>query len=97
MNNISYDMHGSYIYALFLAATICGSVIQNIIALYVAFGFYMYVYHGIAFSMSYSLIACFLTTGIINLYLFMNLILISLRFFSVIPPVSDFDSAEVKF
>ena len=42
-----------------------------IIALYVAFGFYMYVYHGIAFSMSYSLIACFLTTGIINLYLFM--------------------------
>ena len=31
----------------------------------------MYVYHGIAFSMSYSLIACFLTTGIINLYLFM--------------------------
>ena len=42
-----------------------------IIALYVAFGFFMYVYHGIAFSMSYSLIACFLTTGIINLYLFM--------------------------
>ena len=42
-----------------------------IIALYVAFGFYTYVYHGIAFSMSYSLIACFLTTGIINLYLFM--------------------------
>ena len=42
-----------------------------IIALYVAFGFYMYVYHGIAFSMSYSLIACFFTTGIINLYLFM--------------------------
>ena len=42
-----------------------------IIALYVAFGFYMYVYHGISFSMSYSLIACFLTTGIINLYLFM--------------------------
>ena len=42
-----------------------------IIVLYVAFGFYMYVYHGIAFSMSYSLIACFLTTGIINLYLFM--------------------------
>ena len=42
-----------------------------IIALYVSFGFYMYVYHGIVFSMSYSLIACFLTTGIINLYLFM--------------------------
>ena len=42
-----------------------------IIALYVAFGFYMYVYHGIAFSMSYSLIACFLSTGFINLYLFM--------------------------
>ena len=42
-----------------------------IIGLFVAFGFYMYVYHGIAFSMSYSLIACFLTTGIINLYLFM--------------------------
>ena len=42
-----------------------------IIALFVAFGFYMYVYHGIAFSMSYSLIACFLSTGIINLYLFM--------------------------
>ena len=36
-----------------------------IIALYVAFGFYMYVYHGIAFSMSYSLIACFLSTGFI--------------------------------
>ena len=42
-----------------------------IIALFVAFGFYMYVYHGIAFSMSYSLIACFLSTGFINLYLFM--------------------------
>ena len=42
-----------------------------IIALYVAFGFYMYVYHGIAFSMSYSLLACFLSTGFINLYLFM--------------------------
>ena len=42
-----------------------------IIALYVAFGFYTYVYHGIVFSMSYSLIACFLTTGMINLYLFM--------------------------
>ena len=42
-----------------------------IIALFVAFGFYMYVYHGIAFSMSYSLIACLLSTGFINLYLFM--------------------------
>ena len=42
-----------------------------IIGLFVAFGFYMYVYHGIAFSMSYSLIACFLSTGFINLYLFM--------------------------
>ena len=42
-----------------------------IIALYVAFAVYMYVYHGIAFSMSYSLIACFLSTGCINLYLFM--------------------------
>ncbi|MCH2285246.1 MAG: CHASE2 domain-containing protein, partial [SAR324 cluster bacterium] len=42
-----------------------------IIALYVAFAVYMYVYHGISFSMSYSLIACFLSTGSINLYLFM--------------------------
>ena len=42
-----------------------------IIALYVAFSVYMYVYHGISFSMSYSLIACFLSTGSINLYLFM--------------------------
>jgi adenylate cyclase len=42
-----------------------------IIAGYAAFGVYMYVYHGVAYSMSYSLIACVLSTGIINLYLFM--------------------------
>ncbi len=42
-----------------------------IIAGYAAFGVYMYVYHGVAYSMSYSLIACVLSTGSINLYLFM--------------------------
>ena len=42
-----------------------------IIAGYAAFGVYMYVYHGVAYSMSYSLIACILSTGSINLYLFM--------------------------
>jgi len=42
-----------------------------IIAGYAAFGVYMYVYYGVAYSMSYSLIACFLSTGFINLYLFM--------------------------
>ena len=42
-----------------------------IIAAYTGFGVFTYVYYGIAFSMSYALIACVLSTGTINLYLFM--------------------------
>ncbi|MBC8257739.1 MAG: adenylate/guanylate cyclase domain-containing protein [SAR324 cluster bacterium] len=42
-----------------------------IIAVYMIFAVYMYVYHGVAFSMSYVLIACVLSTVSINLYLFM--------------------------
>ncbi|MDC0078138.1 adenylate/guanylate cyclase domain-containing protein [Deltaproteobacteria bacterium] len=42
-----------------------------IIAAYAGFGVLTYVYYGVAFSMSYALIACVLSTGTINLYLFM--------------------------
>ena len=42
-----------------------------IIAAYTGFGVFTYVYYGVAFSMSYALIACVLSTGTINLYLFM--------------------------
>jgi len=42
-----------------------------IIAAYAGFGVFTYVYYGVAFSMSYALIACVLSTGTINLYLFM--------------------------
>jgi len=42
-----------------------------IIAAYAGFGVFSYVYYGVAFSMSYALIACVLSTGTINLYLFM--------------------------
>ena len=42
-----------------------------IIAAYAGFGVFTYVYFGVAFSMSYALIACVLSTGTINLYLFM--------------------------
>jgi adenylate cyclase len=42
-----------------------------IIAVYTGFGVFTYVYYGVAFSMSYALIACVLSTGTINLYLFM--------------------------
>ena len=42
-----------------------------IIAAYTGFGVFTYVYYGTAFSMSYALIACVLSTGTINLYLFM--------------------------
>ena len=42
-----------------------------IIAAYTGFGVFTYVYYGVAYSMSYGLIACFLSTGVINLYLFM--------------------------
>ncbi|SVD71844.1 uncharacterized protein METZ01_LOCUS424698, partial [marine metagenome] len=38
---------------------------------YTAFSVCMYIYYGVAYSMSYSLIACILSTGSINLYLFM--------------------------
>ncbi len=42
-----------------------------IIAAYTGFGVFTYVYYGVAYSMSYSLIACVLSTVTINLYLFM--------------------------
>ncbi|HHZ78237.1 MAG TPA: CHASE2 domain-containing protein [Candidatus Lambdaproteobacteria bacterium] len=42
-----------------------------IIATYTGFGVFTYVYYGVAYSMSYSLIACVLSTVTINLYLFM--------------------------
>ena len=42
-----------------------------IIVAYAGFGIFTYVYYGVAFSMSYALIACVLSTGTINLYLFM--------------------------
>ncbi len=83
MNNSPIRPAGDYSEILVLAVLFIAFVLVTmipkyenalfflIIALYVAFGFYMYVYHGIAFSMSYSLLACFLSTGFINLYLFM--------------------------
>ena len=42
-----------------------------IILAYAGFSFFVYIYYGVAFSMSYALIACFLSVGTINLYLFM--------------------------
>ena len=42
-----------------------------IISTYTGFGVFTYVYYGVAYSMSYALIACLLSTGTINLYLFM--------------------------
>jgi len=42
-----------------------------IISTYTGFGVFTYVYYGVAYSMSYSLIACVLSTVTINLYLFM--------------------------
>ena len=42
-----------------------------IILAYVGFGFFMYVYYGVAFSMTYTLTACVLSAVSINLYLFM--------------------------
>ena len=42
-----------------------------VIAVYSAINIYLYIYHGLVFSLSYPLVACFLSMITINLYLFM--------------------------
>ena len=42
-----------------------------VIVVYSAINFYFYIYHGLVFSLSYPLVACFLSMITINLYLFM--------------------------
>jgi hypothetical protein len=46
-------------------------VFLMVIVVYSAINIYFYIYHGLVFSLSYPLVACFLSIITINLYLFM--------------------------